>query len=546
MRTSPGKRSRWTSVLPIAWFLILIAPAALTLSAWQTWDLDPTQLLLASAWSIVFLRLVLPPRVFLWVTYPIALFGLACVGADLLRNVNLLELVAEWNTFSRGDVIDAAAPYRGRLLGTVAGVGVVCWLLARWAEPHGYSARVRHLIAIAGTGVLVLLLPAATWPRAWPINATLIGAAYLTNSPAIAHQSSSVMLVSPRKPSASWGAVRSAAPAGRQTMVLLVGESVRTDFLHECGGPAKVRAVHAGALVACDVTAGANATHTSVPLLVSREWPGHGARVSEDATFQHAFQEAGFHTYWFSSQEGGIAWPDAVTQAYPPDESPASLLPLLESALTSTDSASSIVLHTYGAHTPYCQRFETSEPLAAVGCPLPPDGPTSADIAQWRIAYAHAVDASIGFLNQVIDRLAREPGEVFVVYTPDHGENLLDDDRDLYGHALRHPSVWDSHVPAVFWANAAWKAAHPAQWAQLEANTHAPLMHADVVPTMLAAAQVRYQETRRGAVDLLAKPVPVRQRVVQKAVGAAVSWDALVLEAAEHRLAAGNAQASAR
>jgi hypothetical protein len=71
-------------------------------------------------------------------------------------------------------------------------------------------------------------------------------------------------------------------------------------------------------------------------------------------------------------------------------------------------------------------------------------------------------------------------------------------------------------------------------------------MHADVVPTMLAAAQVRYQQTERAAVNLLENPVPPRKRVVQKAVGAAVSWDALVLEAAEHRLDASNAQASAR
>jgi glucan phosphoethanolaminetransferase (alkaline phosphatase superfamily) len=544
MRVTPESRSRWTSVLPIAWFLILIAPAALTLSAWQPWDLDPTQVLVASAWLIVLLRLLLPPGAFLWVTYPVALFGLACLAADFLRDVNLLELVAEWNTFSRADVADAVAPYRGRMLAAAAGLAVLGWMTARSTGPHGVPARVRHLVAAAGTGVLVLLFPLATWPRAWPINATLIGAAFVTNSPVMAHQSSSVMLASPRNPNASWGATRAAAAAGPRVTVLLVGESVRADFMRECGGPASVRAVHAGGLVACDMTAGADATHASVPLLVSREWPGHATRVSDDASFQHALAETGFHTWWFGSQEGSIAWPDAATQAFVADPDPDRLLPLLEGALDSSDTASSIVLHTYGAHTPYCQRFHTRQAPAAVGCPLSLDGPTRADIAQWRIAYAHAVDASVDFLNRVIDRLERAPGEVFLVYTPDHGDNLLDDDRELFGHALRHPTVWDSHVPAVFWANAAWKAAHPAQWAQLQANVQAPLMHADVVPTLLGAAQVRYQDTQRPAVDLLAHAVPQRRRVVQSALGAAVAWDALVSEAAEHRPSPGSAQAA--
>lgn len=536
MRSSSAAPARWASVLPIAWFLVLIAPATLTLSASDTWDLNPTQLLVASAWGIVCLRLLLPPRVFLLLTYPIALFGLACVGADALRNVNLLELAAEWNTYSRADVAQAAAPYLSRCIGLALVLAVLCWLAARSSGGHELKARIRYAAVVVGTGVLALLLPSATWPRAWPINAGLVGAAYLANSPALAHGSTSVMLSSPRKPHGSWAAVRASPPVARQTMVMIIGESVRSDFMKECGGPDKVRGVHAGAVVACDVTAGADATHTSVPLLISREWPGHAVRVSDDATFQRAFEEVGFHTYWYDTQNAPLAWPDAGTQAYPSGPDAEELLPLLERTLATGEDASSIVLHTYGAHADYCVRFDTKTAPYGTACPLPrSDGPTRADLAQWRRAYAGAVDATVDFLNQVIDRLDRLPGEAFLVYTPDHGENLLDDGRELYGHALRHPTVWDSRVPAVFWANAAWKAAHPAQWAQLEANARAPLMHADLVPTLLAAAQIRYQDTQRPAADLLKEPVRPRQRVVQKAIGAAIPWEEMVREAADHR-----------
>src|SRR5437764_10245449 len=177
MRRAPGTPTRWTSVLPVAWFLVLIAPATLTLSASDAWDLDPTLLLLASAWSIVCLRLLLPPRAFLLLTYPLALFGVACVGADLLRNVNLLELAAEWNTFSRGDVIDAIAPYRAAFMSGALLLAIVCGLAIRSSAGHELSARVRYPVVVVGTAARVLLLPSATCARAWPINATLVGTA---------------------------------------------------------------------------------------------------------------------------------------------------------------------------------------------------------------------------------------------------------------------------------------------------------------------------------------------------------------------------------
>src|SRR5205085_1522366 len=106
----------------------------------------------------------------------------------------------------------------------------------------------------------------------------------------------------------------------------------------------------------------------------------------------------------------------------------------------------------------------------------------------------------------------------------DHGENLLDVDRTLFGHALRRPTRWTMRVPAIFWANRAWQEAHPAEWRMLQANATQPLMHADMVPTLLAAAGIRYEDRRRLPANLLAAPVPPRARVVQKSLGFTVDW----------------------
>jgi len=64
----------------------------------------------------------------------------------------------------------------------------------------------------------------------------------------------------------------------------------------------------------------------------------------------------------------------------------------------------------------------------------------------------------------------------------------------------------------------------------LKSNATAPLMHADLVPTLLGAAGIAYEEPRREVVNLLAQPVPVRKRLVQKSLGAVTDWPTLLGE----------------
>lgn len=101
----------------------------------------------------------------------------------------------------------------------------------------------------------------------------------------------------------------------------------------------------------------------------------------------------------------------------------------------------------------------------------------------------------------------------------------------IWGHALRNPTRWDIQVPLVFWANVQWRNAHPGQWAKLVDNASRPLMHLDVVPTLLSAAGIRYQDFRAQATDLLKRSPPRRMRVVQASIGSTIEWETLLREA---------------
>jgi glucan phosphoethanolaminetransferase (alkaline phosphatase superfamily) len=531
--------------LRLAWVILLILPAATTLSASaHTWDLNPWALFAGSCWLVLLPWQLMPQRLFLLLSYPVALVGIVCMGGDFMRHVDVLELALQWRTFSALDVSSALRPYFWTFLGAAVLLAGLCGLTARstaWLYssqlPRRPPSRTSVVALMLASAALVVLAPTAIWVRVWPTDAALVAASALTNSRVLAQYLFPISAtINPRDPAARWHARRLPGADAQASVVFIIGESIRSDFLSQCGGPPRVQRLTPPALVACDVTSGSDSTHTSVPLLVSREMPGHGARVSSDATFMQAFAETGFDTSWFGVQGSGLAWADARHQVYPDTDlsDAAALLPLLESALNTPPPLKAIVLHAYNAHEPYCSRYLAASAPYRVECRASDRwAPTRETLPRVKLQYANAVDASIGFVNAVITRLDRLPTPAFLIFTPDHGENLLDDRRNLWGHALRSPTPWDTHVPAVFWANTAWRTRHAVQWARLRAQVALPLMHADLVPSLLAAAGIAYEDPRQGhgPVDLLDQNLPPRHRIVQESLGSVVDWQVLAHEA---------------
>jgi glucan phosphoethanolaminetransferase (alkaline phosphatase superfamily) len=526
-------RARLALALEVSWIMLLVLPGATTASATRVFDSNENALFVVSCWLVVGARLLFPRRAFFACTLPIALFGVVRMGADYLRGVDLLALLLQWRTFAALDVVGAARPYAWVALAGSAALAALCW--ACWRLVPGRSSRkwVRAGV-LAITAALALAVPGTSWLRAWPIDGLLVVTTTLSNSRVMAqYLFPASTTVNPRNPRARWNAARVEGAPAQETVVLVIGETIRADFLKECHGPDRVRPAAPGALVACDVTAGSDGTDGSVPLLVSRELPGHRARVSDDTTAVHALEEAGFEGHWISAQAAAIAWPDASHQVFPNRQGldSAVLLPPLAAALDRPAPLKAIVLHANNAHDPYCARYDAAHAPYRTECLPLGLAPSPDNLATVRVNYANAVDASIGFVNDVIAALASRPQPAFLVYSPDHGENLLDDGRAIWGHARRYPTRWDTHVPVIFWANDAWRATHAAQWTRLASQVGAPLMHADLVPTLLDAAGVHYDEPRSLPVDLLAQAVPPRRRIVQVALDATVPWETLLDEA---------------
>ena len=508
-----------SSLYEVAWILLFLIPVVTTLTTVDTWDISPWYLIAVSSWYMFLAANLLRRSLFLLITWPIIFLGLIIVGADFLLHVNILELISVFDTFSKNEVIASFVPYQHWLYLVF---GLLCFIaLGVWVSKAQRKPNYRHTMALLTIGVaFALYLPSSSWLRAWP--ATLFAVAFASEA---GNQSLLLSIltsarINPRDSGLDWDARRTAQIDTNELYILVIGESVRADRLAECGGRPAMHSVNHQAIVYCDVLSGSSSTHTSVPLLISRESPGVERRISQDATFISAFNDLGFSSYWLSTQEISIAWPDATQQTNGQGTLDRDmLLPLFDQALSSANPKKLMVLHAYNAHFPYTDRYPENEAHFPVSVDLGGQKPERTTLDQWWNAYDNAVNESMKFLDMVIDRSKDAPGHVFIMYTSDHGENMLDDERDLTDHALTFPPRWDTTVPAIIWANDQWRRDNSEKYERLLQNKDRPLMHLDLIPSFLGAANITYKDDRTLPVDLGAALVGERIRIVQKRLG---------------------------
>ena len=273
-------------------------------------------------------------------------------------------------------------------------------------------------------------------------------------------------------------------------------------------------------LIAFDqVTTQSNTTHKSVPMLLSAADATDFERLYHEKGILAAFKEAGFHTVFVSNQlpnhsfidflgEQADEWTfvktgesnEAFKKAYQnegrtrdkktKDEMTkdgmakdgktkitseekniydADLLPILDQALAKHYKKLFVVLHTYGSHFNYQERYPRAMAY------FNPDTHTEAK-AENRRDLLNAYDNTIRYtdyvLHSVIERLLHQGGMAAMLYTSDHGENIFDDSRQLFLHASPTASEYELHVPFLIWTSPSYAHQEPSVEQALVANKH--------------------------------------------------------------------------
>lgn len=280
-------------------------------------------------------------------------------------------------------------------------------------------------------------------------------------------------------------------------LVLVIGESVRPDHLSLYGYGRDTTPGLAAArdelLLFHDVASTAHWTSFAVPGIVGRRIDG-----GREAGLVRTLREAGYHSAWLSNQENSDLISDADVADFARGDyefhlrMDAALLPPFEALLRQAGPRQFIVLHMIGSHFPYEERYDAQDrrfrpTLADAGVT---GWPGVAHKAETINSYDNTLIVLDRFLVRTMAALRADPVPALLVFTSDHGENLFDDERQRFMHALTSPSKADTTVPLFFWANEAYRRRWPEALLPLQQRRMAPISHLDLMPTLLDLAGV--------------------------------------------------------
>lgn len=272
-----------------------------------------------------------------------------------------------------------------------------------------------------------------------------------------------------------------------EVYVMVIGETARAcEFqLYGYSRPTTpLLAKEQGLVAFSNVMSQSNTTHKSVPMLLSAASATDYNRIYREKGIIEAFREAGFHTTFISNQQPNHSFidffgeeaddwkfikEDSEEGKNTPDTE---MLKMLNEVLAKKRTKEFIVLHSYGSHFNYRDRYPRSAAF------FKPDDATEAkpdNREQLVNAYDNTIRYTDAFLHGVITALRQHQGISAMLYTSDHGENIFDDSRKLFLHASPTPSYYELHVPFIVWLSDGYKQSFPDTYATLMENRKKPV-----------------------------------------------------------------------
>lgn len=291
----------------------------------------------------------------------------------------------------------------------------------------------------------------------------------------------------------------------REIYMLVIGEASRAANWSLWGYERETNpllSVTPGIITYKDAITQANATHKSVPMILSAVAAENYNDIYLQKSIIEAFKESGFKTVFISNQTPNRTFTDyfAAEADYYINIRPTSsggiyttnnydthMIPLCRHYIDSLSDDLFIVLHTYGSHFNYKERYPRE--LAH----FVPDDNTEVEVKnrqQLINTYDNSIRYTDYFLHNLIGMLDSTGHCSALYFSPDHGEDLLDDNRKRFLHASPHPTYYQLHIPLFLWFSQNYPVYFPGRYEAALHNQSKPVSTNVAFHTMLDIASI--------------------------------------------------------
>lgn len=363
-------------------------------------------------------------------------------------------------------------------------IGVIQLVKGRKAHWSVRRQALRLGGVLATSGAIIMIVTSLTvfgytpTKQLFPVNVTcnMIDAAKRTKQSLAYFDTSADFSYNARRPNYN--------DSARQVYVLVIGETSRAENWQLFGydRPTNPRLSQRNDIITFDrAMSESNTTHKSVPMLLSCLTASNFAdSVNHVKSIFEAYNTTGFTTVFLTNQQPNHSYIDYFGNEASKVEhtslglSPGhdrELLKMMREQLADTTDHQPIIIvvHTYGSHYNYTERY-TDEYRH-----FTPDHAINAS-AENRLRLINAYDNTIVYtdalLGDMIEMLDSLNCEATLLYTSDHGEDIFDDSRNRFLHASPTPTFHQLHVPMLLWMSPEYREAHPRLASAALANSH--------------------------------------------------------------------------
>ncbi len=463
-------------------------------------------LLLLSAWKLPGRTVILMLPLMLLAAFQIVLLFIygdgSIIGVDMFLNV------VTTNSSEAMELLDKLLPAI-----VIVFVLYLPWIVVAsitWIRCQTPGKRSRRMARICGVSVSVIgavgLLMSCLRVDYYRVDEDLYPVNVLCNLGAAIKRSTASANYHETSADFRFFAVSERPDSLRELYIAVIGETSRADNwqLHGYGRftTPKLCAMPDSVLAACDMAfSESNVTHKSVPLLLSTlDSSDFSDSINVTKSVISAFNEAGFRTAFISLQARNNSYIDffgleADTTVFLRETEPGrfvrnlydmDVLPLLDSVLAECAQKQLVVLHLYGSHFNYSDRYSRSE---AFFLPDLADGAKRSNCRQLINAYDNSIRETDRLLTEVIARLDSINCLGGMIFTSDHGEDIYDDERDRFLHASPKPTYMQLHVPFLLYFTPSLRHFDKGKWHAAQVNTDLRVSSsASFAPTLLDMA----------------------------------------------------------
>lgn len=291
----------------------------------------------------------------------------------------------------------------------------------------------------------------------------------------------------------------------REIYVLVIGETSRAESWSLYGYHRRTNPKlggKEGLLFFDDAITQSNTTHKSVSIMLSPAAAENYDDIYHQKSIIDAFKEVGFTTVFLSNQSGNHTFTQFFAERADyyrnirsgekgykiSDNYDEVLLPILKNCIDSIPGNIFAVVHTYGSHFNYRERYPQKYTV------YKPDDVTEInrkDKDKLVNAYDNSILYTDNFLFQITGILEDTGACSSLMFASDHGEDIMDDGRMRFLHASPNPTFYQLRIPMFIWFSPEYISSVPEKVEAAYANKPKPVTTNTIFHTLLDMASVK-------------------------------------------------------